>query len=97
MGNYNLSNESATDISNLYEFGIGRFGLHKAQKYLLGLHELFQTLANNANIGRDASEFIPLLKRFVYKSHTVFYLKTDSDVLIIRVLNQSMDYESHLS
>jgi toxin ParE1/3/4 len=65
MGVYKLSNESATDISNIYEFGIGEFGLEQAQKYLFGLHKLFQTLADNSNIGRDASEFIPLLKRFV--------------------------------
>ncbi len=96
MGVYKLSNESATDISNMYEFGIGKFGLDQAQKYIVGLHKLFQTLADNSSIGRDASEFLPSLKRFVYKSHIIFYLITDSGVFIIRVLSQSMDYERHL-
>ncbi len=72
MGVYKLSNECAIDVSNMYEFGIGEFGLDKAKKYILGLHELFQTLADNTNIGRDASEFLPSLKRFVYKSHIIF-------------------------
>ena len=96
MGVYKLSNESTIDLTDIYEFGIDNFGLDQAQKYILGLHELFQTLSNNANIGRDASEFLPSLKRFVYKSHIIFYLSTNSGVLIVRVLNQSMDYERHL-
>lgn len=96
MGVYKLSNESTIDLADIYEFGIENVGLNQAQKYFLGLHELFQTLSDNTNIGRDASEFLSFLKRFVYKSHIIFYLSTDSGVLIIRVLSQSMDYEIHL-
>ncbi len=96
MGVYKLSNKSTIDLANIYEFGIENFGLDQAQKYFLGLHELFKTLADNSSIGRDASEFIPSLKRFVYKSHIIFYLSTDSGVFIIRVLSQNMDYERHL-
>jgi len=96
MGVYKLSNESTIDLTDIYKFGIENFGLDQAQKYILGLHELFQTLSDNTNIGRDASEFLPSLKRFVYMSHIVFYFVTDSGVFIIRVLSQSMDYERHL-
>ncbi|TRX48497.1 type II toxin-antitoxin system RelE/ParE family toxin [Fulvivirga sp. M361] len=50
----------------------------------------------NPDIGRDASEFSRSLKRFTYKSHMVFYLNSDPDILIIRVLHHSMDYQRHL-
>ncbi len=96
MGVYKLSNECTIDLTDIYAFGIGELGLDKAKKYLSGLHKLFQILADNTNIGRDASEFLPSLKRFVYKSHIIFYLITNSGVFIIRVLRQSMDYERHL-
>ena len=42
-------------------------------------------------------EFVENLKRFTYKSHTVFYLNTTDGIFIIRVLNQRMDYQSSLS
>lgn len=96
MGVYRLSNESETDIAGIYEYGIEKFGILQAQEYLIGLHNLFQTLTKNPYIGRDASEFSPSLIRFNYKSHMVFYLKSDSDISIVRVLHQSMDYPQYL-
>jgi len=96
MGVYKLSKECKADLAHIYEYGINKFGLNQAQDNMLGLHDLFQTLAEHVNLGRDASEFFPLLKRFMYKSHMIFYLQSDSSVFIVRVLSQSMDYERHL-
>jgi toxin ParE1/3/4 len=96
MGVYKVSRKAEVDLAKMYEYGIETFGLKQAKGYLLGMHTLFQVLADNTNLGRDASEFILSLKRFSYKSHTFFYLATDIDVLIVRVLNQSMDYERNL-
>ncbi|MGK0414631.1 MAG: toxin ParE1/3/4 [Polaribacter sp.] len=53
----------------MYEYGIETFVLKHAKSYLLGIHAVFEMLTNNANLGREASEFIVLLKRFSYKSH----------------------------
>ncbi len=96
MGVYRLSAESENDIADIYEYGIEKFGILQAQSYLLGMHDLFQTLTKNTHIGRDASEFSSSLKRFAYKSHMVFYLKSDPGILIIRVLHHSMNYQRHL-
>ncbi|MCF7569059.1 type II toxin-antitoxin system RelE/ParE family toxin [Sabulilitoribacter arenilitoris] len=96
MGVYKVSGKAEIDLAKMYEYGIETFGLKQAQAYLLGMHTLFQILADNATLGRDASEFMLSLKRFSYKSHTIFYLATDIDILIVRVLNQSMDYEKNL-
>jgi len=96
MGVYKVSGKAESDLAKMYEYGIERFGLKQAKTYLLGMHTLFKILANNRTLGRDASEFVVSLKRFSYKSHTVFYLATDIDILIVRVLNQSMDYDKNL-
>jgi toxin ParE1/3/4 len=48
-------------------------------------------------LDRDASKFIEELKRFSYKSHTIFYLITLNGIFIIRVLSQRMDYEYNLT
>ncbi|MDW3210614.1 MAG: type II toxin-antitoxin system RelE/ParE family toxin [Reichenbachiella sp.] len=96
MGAYKLSIECEADISEIYEYGIEKFGLIQSQEYMIGLHDLFNTLAENTNIGRDASEFYPSLKRFVYKSHMIFYLQSESGIFVVRTLSQSMDYQRHL-
>ncbi|WP_299433290.1 type II toxin-antitoxin system RelE/ParE family toxin [uncultured Maribacter sp.] len=96
MGVYKVSGKAEIDLAKMYEYGIETFGLKQAKTYLLGIHDIFQVLSENINLGRDASKFVFSLKRFSYKSHTIFYLTTDIDILIVRVLNQSMDYEKNL-
>lgn len=96
MGVYKVSVKAEIDLAKMYEYGIETFGLKQAKSYLLGIHDILQILADNVHLGRDASEFILSLKRFSYKSHTIFYLATDIDILVVRVLNQSMDYETNL-
>ena len=96
MGVYKLSRKAEIDLAAMYEFGIYKFGLTQAQKYFYDMHEAFEVLAENVNLGRDASEFIEDLKRFSYKAHTIFYLQTESEIFILRVLSQRMDYEGNL-
>ncbi|MEC3908107.1 type II toxin-antitoxin system RelE/ParE family toxin [Tamlana sp. 2201CG12-4] len=67
MGVYRVSGKAETDLAKMYEYGIETFGLKQAQTYLLGIHTHFQILADNTSLGRDASEFVLLLKRFSYK------------------------------
>ncbi|WAC02479.1 type II toxin-antitoxin system RelE/ParE family toxin [Lacinutrix neustonica] len=96
MGVYKISRKAEIDLAKMYEYGIETFGLKQAQGYLFGIHDIFQVLSDNSSLGRDVSEFVLSLKRFSYKSHTIFYLATAIDILIVRVLNQSMDYENNL-
>ncbi len=96
MGVYKLSKEAENDIANIYEYGIEHFGILQAQKYLLEIHDIFQTLADNPDMGRDSSEFVSSLKRFNYKAHMIFYLTSSSGIFIVRTLHHSMDYKSHL-
>lgn len=97
MGVYKLSNKAEIDLAGMYEFGIYKFGLSQAQKYFFGMHETFEVLTENMDLGRDASEFIEDLKRFSYKAHTIFYLITANGIFILRVLSHRMDYERSLS
>jgi toxin ParE1/3/4 len=96
MGVYKISQKAEIDLAKIYEYGIETFGVKHAKSYLIGIHEVFEILTATVKLGRDASEFLLLLKPFSYKSHTIFYLVTDIDILIVRVLNQSMDYENNL-
>lgn len=96
MGIYKLSSKAEIDLAELYKFGIYKFGLPQAQKYFYGMHEIFEVLSKNIDLGRDAFEFITDLKRFAYKMHTIFYLPTASGIFILRVLSQRMDYDRNL-
>lgn len=94
MAAYKLSNKAKEDLAKAYEYGIETFGLSQAEKYLLGLNDRFQMIADNVNIGPAATGVYPIgLRRFRYESHIILYLPTDTGVLVIRVLNHHMDID----
>ena len=97
MADYKLSSKAEFDLTVMYEFGISKFGLFQAQNYFFEMHHTFDVLSKNNELGRDASEYINELKRFSFKSHTIFYLIISNSILVIRVLSQQMDYEFNLS
>ncbi|HVL02187.1 MAG TPA: type II toxin-antitoxin system RelE/ParE family toxin [Dongiaceae bacterium] len=97
MANYRLTRKADNDVANLYEYGILNFGLNQAQSYLLGLYEQFEQLSFSPDIGRNAKELFPDLKRFQYGAHVIFYLPDNqSGILIVRILRKEMDFIQHL-
>jgi toxin ParE1/3/4 len=96
MADYSLSARAATDLDGIYEYTIREFGLEQARAYLLGLHQRFEMLAEQPELGRNAEELAPDLRRSEYRSHVVFYVPKTEGVRIVRVLHESMDVKRHL-
>lgn len=61
------------------------------------MHGVFQVLGENANLRRDASEFIENPIRFTYEAHTKSYFQIANGLFILRVFSPRMDYERNLS
>lgn len=97
MENYKLSSKAEFDLTVMYEFGILKFALIQAQKYFSEMQDTFELLSANGDLGRDTAEYCNDLRRFSFKSHTIFYLITSNGIFIIRVLGQRMDYEFNVS
>ncbi len=96
MSNYTLSGEADADIENIAEASLQQWGLAQAERYILGLHEMFHMLAAFPDLGRDVSHIRAGYRTAETASHSVFYRKTESGVLIVRVLHQRMDFGRHL-
>ena len=96
MGNYALSRKADADIESIAEFSLQRWGPTRTEQYILGLHETFRVLAEFPDLGRNASDIRPGYRKIETASHSVFYRKTATGVLIVRVLHQHMDFRRHL-
>jgi toxin ParE1/3/4 len=96
MGSYALSRQADNDIQAIAEDSVRTWGLARAETYILALHQAFQQLSEFPDMGRDVSHIRPGYRRMDSNSHAVFYKKTDSGVLIVRVLHQRMDFVRHL-
>jgi len=96
MGNYTLSRKADQDVSRIYEYSIENFGLDQAIDYLLALHNRFELLAENQQIGRTQNGLQEGLRRFEFKRHVIFYTEDKKDILIVRVLGAEQLPEKHL-
>ena len=96
MPSYNLSSKADGDIDDIVDYTLETWGESQTYVYVTELLQFLQTLAENPDLGRSASEFAPLLKRFNFKAHTIFYEPTKQGIYVVRILVQIRDFKRHL-
>lgn len=96
MGRYKLTRDADADVAQIYQDGLGMFGVTQAEKYAAGMAERFSFLAEKKIRGSDYSDVRPELRRADYVSHAIYYRHTDYGVLILRILHGRMDPGRHL-
>jgi toxin ParE1/3/4 len=96
MPSFRLSVKAEEDLVEIYTYGIFQFGYTQANKYVLGLEETLTKLAQSPFMGKRSDLVSKGLRSFVYKSHLIFYQLEDKGILIVRILNQSRDYDYFL-
>jgi len=88
---YRLSVASAKDVSDIYDYTLLKFGDQQAIKYLNGLDERLNFLADYPNSGRLREEVRKGLMSFAYNKHVIFYRVMRYGIKVVRVLHGSMD------
>lgn len=97
MARYILSKSAQSDIARIADYTIVNFGVKQARTYRDGLISCFESLAVRPERGRFyLHKDETLLLRYRHKSHVVFYKRTNSGLLIVRVLGERMDFIRHL-
>lgn len=91
-----LSRKAAIDLAEIADYTIGEFGVEQARRYRDSLEGCFNSLYNNHFLGRSADELAPKLRRIRQQAHTIFYLPSPDQILIVRVLHHSRDSSRHL-
>ena len=96
MANYNLSKKGLNDLHGIWFFGAERWGVEQADNYTLKIDEMCEFLFENRGLGRDRSEIFKGLKSYPVGSHSIYYIEQGSNILVVRILHQRMDYERQL-
>lgn len=96
MGSYTLSGAADADIEAIAKSSLEQWGVTRAERYILGLHDLFQQLAEFPDMGLNVSHVRLGYFRMQSGSHLVFYRKIDRGIRIVRILHQLMDVARHL-
>lgn len=96
MAAYRLTRRAAADLDGIFEYTAERFGIAQARGYFDGLDACCASLAANPLLGGTAESLSPGLRRYVFRSHVVFYRAGSEGVVIVRVLHARMDAQRHV-
>jgi toxin ParE1/3/4 len=90
--NFVRSNKADVDITSIAKRSIHDFGVIQTRKYMTGLQDSFQMLADNPKLGCTYLGYF----YFKYKSHVIYYRQRKSDIFITRILHEKMLTEKHI-
>lgn len=97
MSQYILSKRAVDDIHLVGEYTIDRWGKAQAVRYLQGLEEALQKLADAPNtFGRKRDDLKKGYYSSLYENHVIFYKKQKAAIRIVRVLHQRRDIPEQL-
>lgn len=97
MATYSFSNRAEKDLISIVDYTLEQWGHEQAEKYIAGLEQQCQLIADNPSIGSDRNSLMPKLMSFPYANHTLFYLQQAENIVILRVLYQQMKLDPQFS
>jgi toxin ParE1/3/4 len=88
---------AARDIDRIARYSRRRWGIAVAQRYLKGLDQGMELIQLLPSIGSNYSEAIHGVRRYRFRSHTIYYVVLSDSVRIVRILHARMNPERHLA
>ncbi len=98
MAEFSLTEEARRDLEAIYLYSLENFGEAQADRYLRGLFQQFQLLADFPGVGRPAGLAGFEFRRFGYGPHVILFSTGAGDTIRIEfIIDGRMDIPSALS
>lgn len=92
-----FTEKARADLDDILDYTLSEYGLEQAERYVTQLQATFNTLEAQPRLARERPEFTPPVRIHHHAHHLIVYLVKDTGgLLIVRVLHERMDPESHL-
>ncbi|MBU2509783.1 type II toxin-antitoxin system RelE/ParE family toxin [bacterium] len=96
MPTYKLSRKAFLDLVEIGRYTESKWGIKQRNIPLKQIDDCFTKLAENPNLGVKCDYIKKGYRKFPQGSHIVYYRSNSDDSIdIIRILHNSMDFESH--
>ena len=79
------------DLIGIWVYTCGEWGIDQADKYLDELEEGMKQLIHHPSLGADYTHVLPGYRRLQVGHHALFYKLVEQELLVVRVLHESMD------
>ena len=88
MFSYKLNIQAEEDLTRIFEYGIGQFGLLQANKYYDMLFDCFSKIASNPYLFPDAIRFRENYRYCVCGVDTIFYKINADEIEIMAIIGR---------
>jgi toxin ParE1/3/4 len=95
MASYRLSNEAKEDLIRIHQYGIRKFGVAQADKYLDSFFEYFNIIANRPHSFESVDYLKKGYRRCVCGTDSIFF-KINKDVVEIMAIVGRQDLNNIL-
>lgn len=90
-----FTDKAERDIEKILDYSVREWGRSKAYSYISILESRVYALAENPKVGICRNELAAGVLSFPIDKHVVFYFCTKGELVVLRVLHQSMDPVRH--
>ncbi len=96
MRTYKFAEAAETDVNSIVENKIQKWGVAQAGKYIDGLEQHAQMLADAPQLAKLVNQVAEGLKAFPYQSHIIYFIEAPHGITVARVLHVSMAPSLHI-
>jgi toxin ParE1/3/4 len=93
---FELAEQALFDLMAIADYTAERWGKTQALTYLDALEVRLAALARQPLLGRQRDDLADGLLSFPFESHVIFYTRTASGIMVIRVLHKRQDPHRHI-
>jgi len=91
-----ISGPAKDDLIAIGKYSEQMWGADQKRKYLDGIKQSLKSLAQNPALGIHRDEVDQGLRSHPVERHMVFYRESVNEVIVVRILHQSMDVERNI-
>lgn len=96
MKTVKLTPKASQDLEDIWYYGYHHFGEEQADKYINQISDIFQVVSDH-NIGTPRPQLGEYICALPVERHMIYFLQTDTEIVIIRILSQHQDAGRHLN
>lgn len=91
-----IREEAYLDLENIWNHTLETWSLRQADKYYNDIIETIEFLCTEPKSGKSAEHLRKGYKFFKVNAHLIFYMATDFELDVIRILHSQMDIPNRI-
>ena len=96
MSGYVLTLRARADLQAIWIYTADRWNVGQADRYIRQICQIMEFVAADPRRGRPCDYIRAGYLKYPAGSHILFFKQRQDDIIIVRILHQSMDFERHL-